>query len=268
MSGFPQGYFYLKSRKYGKVIDIQDGSASAGAKLVLWDQKFGPEADNQLWRYDNGYLENKRSRHVLDVAGGDLKAVAQLCQYTRKNISDAKNQLWEYHNGFVFPKVLADESLVIDIRGDEDKPGTQIILYKKKSSDALNQLWFCEPEKLDIRAPTQGYAPMVTHSPGPGYQQPGVQQPQQPLGQQLPYGQPPQGYGQPPQGYGQPPQGYGQPPQGYGQPPQGYGQPPQGYGQPPQGYGQPPQGYGQPPQGYGQPPQGYGQPQPGQYGGY
>ncbi|KAL1918130.1 uncharacterized protein VTP21DRAFT_3396 [Calcarisporiella thermophila] len=154
-NNFPSGYFYIKSRKYGRVLDVFDRSKEPGAKVILWTQKLGDDRHNQLWSYEDGFLVNKHSGLVLDVAGGNLKSVAGLCQYTRKHANDAKNQRFAFQDGFIFP--VESPSLVVDIRGDADKDGAQIILYEKKQYDNLNQLFMLEPEREEFRAPTQGY---------------------------------------------------------------------------------------------------------------
>ncbi|KAL1921215.1 uncharacterized protein VTP21DRAFT_10931 [Calcarisporiella thermophila] len=153
MSGFPSGYFYIKSRKYGNcVLDVCENSKKPGARVILWKQKLGDEAHNQLWKHDNGFLINKNSGLVLDIAGGKLKPVAGLCQYTRKTVKDAHNQRFMFDRGFLLP--LHDKSnLVVDIRGDTDKDGTEIILYEKKPFDNLNQMFLLEPEHEEFHHP-------------------------------------------------------------------------------------------------------------------
>ncbi|RUS27683.1 hypothetical protein BC938DRAFT_482881 [Jimgerdemannia flammicorona] len=65
----PDGFFYIKSRLSGKVVDVDGASMKADAKILLWPQKFDSDRDNQLWYYDDGYLVNKKSRKVLDIRG-------------------------------------------------------------------------------------------------------------------------------------------------------------------------------------------------------
>ncbi|KAG0169662.1 hypothetical protein DFQ30_003331 [Apophysomyces sp. BC1015] len=132
MTGFPVGkYFFIKSLKNDSVLDIYDGETTAGAKLIIWPQKETGN-DNQLWRYDNGFLTNKNSTM------GNLKSDTQIVQYDRKTTT-TYNQRWGYRDGFVY--VLADPRLVLDIKGDNDKEGTSVILYARKDKDNENQQW-------------------------------------------------------------------------------------------------------------------------------
>ncbi|KAL1920035.1 uncharacterized protein VTP21DRAFT_1181 [Calcarisporiella thermophila] len=142
---FPQGYFFIKSIKTGKVLDVDDASLKPGAKVVLYHIKTFHSNDNQLWFYENGFIINKKSNLVLDVAGGHLKEVAHLCQYQRKLGQDTSNQVFDFSNGFIYPR--ANPELVLDIRGDKDKDGAEVILYKRKQTDNQNQLWELVPHQ-------------------------------------------------------------------------------------------------------------------------
>ncbi|RUS19179.1 hypothetical protein BC937DRAFT_87894 [Endogone sp. FLAS-F59071] len=65
-------------------------------------------------------------------------------QYKRKIAEDAHNQRWSYREDGSL-HLLADPNLVLDIRGDSDKEGSRIILYTRKATENLNQLWEIEP---------------------------------------------------------------------------------------------------------------------------
>ncbi|KAL1924434.1 uncharacterized protein VTP21DRAFT_4088 [Calcarisporiella thermophila] len=143
MSGFPQGYFFIKSIKTGKVLDVEGASNKPGEDVVLYHIHKLRSVDNQLWFYENGYIINKKSNLCLDVKGGHLKEVAKIIQYQRKLGQEASNQIWEFQNGFIFPR--ANPDLVLDIRGDKDKDDAEIILYKRKQTDNHNQLWELVP---------------------------------------------------------------------------------------------------------------------------
>ncbi|OZJ04250.1 hypothetical protein BZG36_02484 [Bifiguratus adelaidae] len=148
---FPEGVFYIRSRKRGWVLDIEDGSLKSDANLIVWQQK-KHGASNQLWVYDDGFLLNAKSGLALDVRGGRLQSNTPIIQYTPKeNITIATNQLWDYHDGFIFPQ--AHSNLVLDIKGDSKLPGAKVILYDRKPHDNLNQQWeleLCDDKFLDI----------------------------------------------------------------------------------------------------------------------
>ncbi|RUP49302.1 ricin B lectin domain-containing protein, partial [Jimgerdemannia flammicorona] len=134
---FPHGYFYIKSKKNGMVLDVEEASVRPNARVIVWPQKFRDNS-NQLWSYDEGFLVNKNS------GLGMLQSDRQIVQSKRKFTAEAQNQLWHYcEEGFFYP--LEHSNLVLDIRGDSDKPGATILLYQRKDADNKNQLWTIEP---------------------------------------------------------------------------------------------------------------------------
>ncbi|RCH92962.1 hypothetical protein CU098_011035, partial [Rhizopus stolonifer] len=109
---FPSGYFYIKSRNSGKVVDVDGASRKNDAKILIWPPKHNDDRDNQLCHKD-GFIVNKCSGKVLDVRGGPLVEDAWICQYDRKLVSEAQNQRWGYHEGYIYP--LAEPHLVLDV---------------------------------------------------------------------------------------------------------------------------------------------------------
>ncbi|RUP52380.1 ricin B lectin domain-containing protein [Jimgerdemannia flammicorona] len=137
---FPKGYFYIKSKKNGMVLDVEGDSIKPNARVIVWPQKFRGNA-NQLWTYDDGYLVNKNSELGLTALFlSDLYVV----QSERKPIEEAQHQRWNFcEEGFFYS--LHDPHLVLDIRGDSNNQGAHILLYKRKDNDNYNQLWTIEP---------------------------------------------------------------------------------------------------------------------------
>ncbi|CEP19562.1 hypothetical protein [Parasitella parasitica] len=156
---FPQGYFYILSRKHGFAIDVFDGQTKVmyhflrrkqelsidtpfphctqdDANIIVWPQKF-QDSDNQLWSYDKGKLINKKSGHAMDIRSSAFKSDKAIVQ--KKIKPNKQSQEWVYENGFICSKEYP--SLVLDIRGDSAKGGAQVLLYKRKETDNLNQLW-------------------------------------------------------------------------------------------------------------------------------
>ncbi|ORZ02604.1 ricin B lectin domain-containing protein [Syncephalastrum racemosum] len=137
---FPQGYFYIISRKNGYALDVYDGQTKADANIIVWPQKF-QDSDNQLWTYDQGRIVNKKSGHVLDVRSSAFKKDKAVIQNKRKDKN--QTQEWTFDNGFICSQVY--QTMVLDIKGDSDEGGAQVLLYKRKETDNLNQQWFLEP---------------------------------------------------------------------------------------------------------------------------
>ncbi|KAG1438735.1 hypothetical protein G6F56_012539 [Rhizopus delemar] len=128
------------------VLDVIQDSLKAAAKVIVSPKKT-KDNDDQLWMYDHGYIINKNSG--MDVRGGILESDKEVIQYRRKMLEDAQNQRWYYReDGIIYPQV--NPNLVLDIRGNWTKPGTVVLLYERKYSDNLNQLWDLVPENGSI----------------------------------------------------------------------------------------------------------------------
>ncbi|RUP43919.1 ricin B lectin domain-containing protein [Jimgerdemannia flammicorona] len=150
---FPQGFFYIKSRKNGMVLDVEGDSKNPNARVIVWPQKFRAN-DNQLWSYDDGYLTNKNSG--LDTRISDRICIptdqmtakflfdTQIIQSDRKLPQEVQYQRWYFcEEGFFYP--LQNSHLVLDIKGDSDEKGTPVLLYQRKDTENYNQLWTIEP---------------------------------------------------------------------------------------------------------------------------
>ncbi|RUS14907.1 ricin B lectin domain-containing protein [Endogone sp. FLAS-F59071] len=138
------GYFFIRSRQNGKVLDVEGGSSDAGVRICIWPKK-DYDNDNQLWKFEEGFLVNKRSGLVIDIQSGELAPDRNICQYDRKWVQEANNQRWGYEDGFIYCRARPD--LVLDIRGGDDSDGTEVIVYNKKYEDNYNQKW--EVEKAE-----------------------------------------------------------------------------------------------------------------------
>jgi Ricin-type beta-trefoil lectin domain-like len=120
------GYYFIKSKLNGNVVDIQGGNSTTGLKdgtpLDAFPQKAGGSAgqtDNQLWQFmkdpaGSGYcfIMSKANGNVIDILGASTKAGAGLDSFPLKP-SATDNQLWEVVGGS-FPKTVsavADSSL-------------------------------------------------------------------------------------------------------------------------------------------------------------
>jgi hypothetical protein len=102
------GYYFIKSKLSGNVIDIQEASTKSGALLDAYPQKT-TGSDNQLWTFvpDStaaGYcfIRNKLSGNVIDIQGASTKSGALLDAFQQKTNGAADNQLWKVVDG-AFP---------------------------------------------------------------------------------------------------------------------------------------------------------------------
>ncbi|OZJ05353.1 hypothetical protein BZG36_01556 [Bifiguratus adelaidae] len=118
---------------------------------------------SQRWRYHKGFLINRGSGYVMDVSGGDVKSDRRLIQYNRK-IMGTSNQQWMYdqETGYILsattpPTIPRDNWLCLDVRGDSDLSGTQVLLYAAKPADGehANQTWDIVPVEGSFELPPE-----------------------------------------------------------------------------------------------------------------
>jgi hypothetical protein len=107
------GYYFIKSKLSGNVIDVQENSTMPGALLDAFNQKTTAN-DNQLWRFiqdpaGSGYcfIQSKLSGNVIDIVGQSKNSGAGLDAFPIKTTGN-DNQLWEAVGGaFPSPGSLA-----------------------------------------------------------------------------------------------------------------------------------------------------------------
>jgi hypothetical protein len=107
------GYYFIKSKLDGNVVDIQGASLNDGAGLDAYPQKSGASQTlNQLWQFvqdpaGSGYffIMSKLNGNVIDVRGASTTAGTLLNAYPMKS-SGTDNQLWQVVGGS-FPKIFS-----------------------------------------------------------------------------------------------------------------------------------------------------------------
>jgi hypothetical protein len=105
------GYYFIKSKLNGNVIDVQGASTKPGTLLDAYPQKTSG-TDNQLWQFlaDPGgsgdfFIMSKLNGFVIDIQGASTTAGAGLDAYHMK-ASGTNNQLWSVVSG-TFPSPVS-----------------------------------------------------------------------------------------------------------------------------------------------------------------
>ncbi|KAL9548636.1 hypothetical protein MBANPS3_005591 [Mucor bainieri] len=137
---FPQGFFFIRCKSQPFAVDVNGGSMTNDATIIIWPQKM-VDSINQLWMHEEGFLINKKSGLVLDIRGGSIERDKVIIQYARKP-GLAHNQRWTYQNGFIFP--TSAPHLVLDIRNGEFKNGNTVYL-NTKNLHSKTQQWIIQP---------------------------------------------------------------------------------------------------------------------------
>jgi len=104
------GYYFIKSKLDGNVIDIKGASTEAGALLDAWPQNT-TGTDNQLWEFvsdpaGSGYcfVKSKLNGNVIDIQDASTNPATPLDAYPWK-LAGYDNQLWTVGGGS-FPSVV------------------------------------------------------------------------------------------------------------------------------------------------------------------
>ncbi|KAI9469925.1 MAG: ricin B lectin domain-containing protein [Benjaminiella poitrasii] len=137
---FPEGFFFIRSKFQSFAIDVNGGSMTNDANIIIWPQKM-VDSINQLWMHEEGFLINKKSGLVLDIRGGSIERNKMIIQYARKP-GLAHNQRWTYKDGYIFPTTAPH--LVLDIKNSEFKNGNTIFLNAKNLHSSTQQ-WIIQP---------------------------------------------------------------------------------------------------------------------------
>ncbi|KAJ3829356.1 hypothetical protein F5880DRAFT_1502385 [Lentinula raphanica] len=75
-NGFPPGYFIIRSKSTGRLLDIAGDYAEDGTEVILWPEKESslvesrrdPQANNQVFFIDtSGALCSRQSGHAIDI---------------------------------------------------------------------------------------------------------------------------------------------------------------------------------------------------------
>ena len=98
------GYYFIKSKLDGNVMDIQGASMKPGTLLDAYPQK-SSGTGNQLWQFwkDPGgsgdfFIMSRLNGYVVDIKGGSTSPGTDLDAYPAK-MSGTNNQLWSVSGG-------------------------------------------------------------------------------------------------------------------------------------------------------------------------
>jgi hypothetical protein len=183
-SDFVSPPFYIKSLHNGLVLDVKGDGRTPGTPVIMWHQKFGNQALNQLWRWrrdgtiqsmssglvldvansfqdlivhphhggpnqrwilnDRHFLTSQCNNRVLDIAGENRAPGANVIVWDRHGRTNQQWVLEFLPNRFYIRS--RKNGLVFDVQGEGRAPGTPVIMWHLKSPFAGNQLWRFRPD--------------------------------------------------------------------------------------------------------------------------
>ncbi|KAG0240690.1 hypothetical protein BGW41_006773, partial [Actinomortierella wolfii] len=151
------GWFWIKSKNSGLVIDVESGAASnplqPGVLLYVNNAVTTVKGDDttkietQLWRFEDGRFINRFSGLVMDIKQGVVRYGARLTQDVVKSGKPAHHQTWTVSNGNIL--VQDKENFAIDIEGDGSKVGSRLTLQRPKTHDNADQQWVFQQATFD-----------------------------------------------------------------------------------------------------------------------
>jgi len=112
----------------GKVVDIDGGNASAGARVIMWPKKGSP-TKNQLWYQDQqGFIRSALNDMVFSNSGHSQGLRMQPAG------GDPRSQ-WSFQDQLISNRV----GEALDISRASNDNGAELISYQSKNSK--NQQW-------------------------------------------------------------------------------------------------------------------------------
>jgi len=184
---FAEGkFFYIRSRCSGHVLDVQGSGEDPGTLVItypkgddlqdnqLWYEDFvtgtirtkmndfcldvvdgtlcvnpyNPEEENQKWMTAGERVQNGRSPlRVLDVKGSCCDEGTEVCAW---DYHGGKNQRWYLEHIPVQYFYIRSQmhGKVLDVRGSDDGPGADVIMYDQNDDQTDNQLWYEDREGM------------------------------------------------------------------------------------------------------------------------
>lgn len=128
-------FFYIKSELSGKVLDIEGQNPAPGSKIIMWDQKRGPTAVNQLWYTDQqGIIRSKLNDLVIDASHEQIE--------TQPFDPNNPKRAWIVNGSFIAQQ--ANRDMVLDIMKSDKESGAHICAWKQHGGP--NQKWIIESE--------------------------------------------------------------------------------------------------------------------------
>lgn len=122
--------FFIVSDMHSKVLDIEGGSSTPGARVIVWPRKTSGECRNQLWYFD----ENGIIRSALN----DFALTAEDSNICMMPFNNRPPQQWR----LVGNHIMRNQRDCLDIAKGNRSDGANLISFQYKGS--ANQHWHLE----------------------------------------------------------------------------------------------------------------------------
>lgn len=154
VSNSNSGYYLIRSKLNGMVLDIAGNNPEPNANVVVHPVQGTYGAANQQWQITgNGLIKSRLNGFVLDIEGNNTEPFTPVVVNPVNGSDGTPNQQWtNSKDGLIKSKV---NGLVLDILGSMNEPFTPVVMYEVNETNGTpNQQWEFVPIPSEALAET------------------------------------------------------------------------------------------------------------------
>jgi len=140
-NGSKSGYFLIKSKLNGLVLDVAGNNSEAKTHLVVYPVKGAYGEPNQHWKItEDGLIESRLNGFVVDIPESRTEPFTPVITYPVNGSNGTPNQQWTItEDGLIKSKL---NGFVLDVLGSSTEPFTPIVTYPINGDNGTpNQQW-------------------------------------------------------------------------------------------------------------------------------
>jgi hypothetical protein len=144
-SGSNSGYFLIRSKLNGLVLDVAGNNPEPKTNLVVYPVKGTHGEPNQQWVItDDGLIKSRLNGFVVDIPGSSTDPFTPVIVYPVNGDNGTPNQQWTITDDGLIKSKLND--FVLDILGSITEPLTPIVTHPVNETNGTpNQQWELVP---------------------------------------------------------------------------------------------------------------------------
>lgn len=144
-NGSNSGYFLIKSKLNGLVLDVAGNNSEAKTHLVVYPVKGAYGEPNQHWKItEDGLIESRLNGFVVDIPESKTEPFTPLITYPVNGSNGTPNQQWTITEDGLIKSTL--NGFVLDVLGSIPDPLTPVVTYPINGDNGTpNQQWELVP---------------------------------------------------------------------------------------------------------------------------
>ncbi len=154
------GYFLIRSKLNGLVLDVAGYNSEANTHLVVYPVKGTYGEANQQWKItENGLIKSRLNGFAIDIPGSSTEPFTPVIVYPVNETEAPPNQQWTItEEGLIKSKL---NGFVLDILGSSTEALTPVVTYPINGTNGTpNQQWELVPIPVEALA-----EPLVAQGP-------------------------------------------------------------------------------------------------------